>query len=184
MIWFRRLPPLSGHSDKNCALDSCPLLSISEREASLTCFIFTCKIDGPYLVTFCCMLPYITRIHFVETFLLPQMFLRSQDQSQKVLELISNCYELSKFTIRRPHWSPPSMLTIFEHMVHSLLLKRHMMSFWCLFLNLHLTHPLLKYRSFIKKSNRIRPAYLKFTILSCRSWDTHVTRSSGGNVQN
>ena len=190
VIRFWRFPPLSDHSHKNCALNSCPLLSISKREIFLACFvfIFTVKVDGPYLVTFCCLLPYITRIHKDEIFLLPQMYLKKPGS---VPESFGANFQLlwiikvhSQRAIRKPHRSPPSVLTIFEHMVHSLLLKRHMMSFWCLFLNFHLTHPLLKYRSMIKKSNRIRPDFLKFTILSCRSWDTHVTRSSCGNVQN
>ena len=33
-----------------------------------------CLLDGPYLVTFCCLLPCTTQIHEVQFFVHPQMY--------------------------------------------------------------------------------------------------------------
>ena len=49
-----------------------------------------CKIDEPYLVTFCCLLQYSTQIRKYKC------TCRSQEQFHKVLELLSKCYELTK----------------------------------------------------------------------------------------
>lgn len=54
------------------------------------------KVDGLYLVTFCCLLPYMTRLCEVEFFCVCICILRSQDKSLKVLKLILSCYELWK----------------------------------------------------------------------------------------
>lgn len=50
------------------------------------------KVDGLYLVTFCCLLPYMTRIIEVEIFCVCICIWRSQDLSHKVLKLILSCY--------------------------------------------------------------------------------------------
>jgi len=54
------------------------------------------KVDGLFLVTVCCLLPYMTRICEVEFFCVCISIWRSQDKSLKVLNLILSCYELSK----------------------------------------------------------------------------------------
>ena len=56
-------------------------------------------IDGPYLVTLCCLLlPYTTRIHEVELSVCPQMYLKKPGSIAESFEVISNCYESPKST--------------------------------------------------------------------------------------
>ena len=56
------------------------------------------KVDGPCLMTFWCLLPYTTRICEVKIPVPLQMHM----ENQKVLELISNCYEVSRSINSKP----------------------------------------------------------------------------------
>lgn len=87
---------------------------------------------------------------------------RSPNQSQKVLELILNCYESWKsngngWAIRKPH-RPFNYAD--DNWASNGFSSEHMMPFWCLLSNLHLTTHHSKYRCLTKISNRIRPSYL------------------------
>lgn len=87
------------------------------------------KVDGTYLVlTLGCLLPYTTGIGEVDISVRPQLYVNKPWSVAKVLELISNCYELC--------WLLKlESLANFEHMFQSL----WNMSFECPILDLHLT---------------------------------------------
>ena len=61
------------------------------------------NVDGPYLVTFCCLVPYTTQIRRVGISMRVLICMwRRQVQSEKISELISNCYEVLKFAESEP----------------------------------------------------------------------------------
>ena len=65
-----------------------------ELPSSLTSKIYY-KVDGPYFVTFCCLLPYTTQICETEISVSMQMCMKKPGSiSETLLELISNFYEL------------------------------------------------------------------------------------------
>ena len=108
------------------------ILTIPSVNCSIRHFI---KVDGPYLITFSCLLPYTTSICEIEIYVCPQMYLKKPRSIKK--------------STRRPHRFPPPppqfMLTIEPRMVNkfwacSPISFKHML-FCCPFLDLHLnTH--------------------------------------------